>query len=65
VLSFETPHLRREISTKVPFGGAGGLIKWSVRDLMRNLTRCFYYQLLSMSFSTINMINYKKFNLDE
>jgi hypothetical protein len=30
--SFDSPKLRREISTKVPFGGAGGLFKWTVSD---------------------------------
>ena len=30
IFSFEAPHLRREISTKLPFGGAGGLFKWMV-----------------------------------
>ena len=30
IFSFEAPLLRREISTKVPFGGGGGLFKWAV-----------------------------------
>jgi hypothetical protein len=30
--SFDSPDLRREISTKVPFGGAGGLFKWTVSE---------------------------------
>jgi hypothetical protein len=32
LFSFNSPNLRREISTKVPFGGAGGLFKWTVSD---------------------------------